>query len=356
MAISRVRRLLITTGIFANHHYSHHERVLDFNRTVQILVEQQKYLWLDDFSHFEGLKSSHLSAFGMVAYAQASQTPGPSREKSGKDFGGGKRQAKGRGEPCHKWNQGECKRRPKSAFTSMFATEEAAGGPTDGENAHWQKGVNDSIAAGQRFWCHFIWSSKSSVLSPTAVWTKSAAPLPRPPPSKFLNVEAINTITSHPDLFKVSTPVNVDVFQSMLEAAHHPNPSFHLPVCIGLHEGFWPWANTYYGDYSTTWEEPTPLPTAEIEQVFLYDQIAKEVCIGHYSSDFGPTFLSGMYSMPIHAVPKDGGKFRLITNHSAGNFLLNSMITKEDIAGVMLDNLQHLGNSLHQFRALEGDG
>jgi hypothetical protein len=63
-----------------------------------------------------------------------------------------------------------------------------------------------------------------------------------------------------------------------------------------------------------------------------------------------------MYSMPIHAVLKDEGKFRLVTNHSAGNFSLNSMITKEDIAGVTLDNVQHLGNTLWQFRALEGDG
>lgn len=235
-------------------------------------------------------------------------------------------------------------------------TEAVAEDRINAESVHRQRVLNETIVAGQRFRRHFVWSSKSSILSPTAIWTETAAPLPRPPSSEFLNVEAIHTISSRPDLFRVSTPINVDLFQSMLETAQHPNPSFYLSVCTGLQEGFWPWADTHYGEYPTTWEVPTPLPTIEAEQIFLCDQIAKEVRVGRYSPDFGPTLLPGMYSMPIHAVPKDEGKFRLVTNHSAGNFSLNSMIAKEDIAGVTLDNVQHLGNALQQFRTLEGDG
>jgi hypothetical protein len=64
----------------------------------------------------------------------------------------------------------------------------------------------------------------------------------------------------------------------------------------------------------------------------------KEESVGRYSLNFSPDLLPGMYSMPIHAVPK-GGKFHLVINHSAGEFSLNSMITKEDIAGVTLDNV-----------------
>jgi len=57
-----------------------------------------------------------------------------------------------------------------------------------------------------------------------------------------------------------------------------------------------------------------------------------------------------MYSMPVHAVPKPGtSKFRLVTDHSAGQFALNLMISQDDIAGVTLDNVQHLGNGLHHF-------
>ena len=43
--------------------------------------------------------------------------------------------------------------------------------------------------------------------------------------------------------------------------------------------------------------------------------------------------------MPIHAVPKPGSnKHRLVTDHSAGQFALNNMISHNDIAGVTLDN------------------
>jgi hypothetical protein len=96
------------SDIFGNHHYSVHERVLDFDRAVRLLVEQQKFLRLDDFSKFDGLKSSHLSAFGMVA---CMQSPNDSGEKSGS-----KRQSRGRGEPCHKWNRGECEKEARECL------------------------------------------------------------------------------------------------------------------------------------------------------------------------------------------------------------------------------------------------
>jgi len=83
----------------------------------------------------------------------------------------------------------------------MFVTEEAAGGPTNRENAHWIKEGNKSIAGGQHYRCHFVWLKRSSVLSPTALWTETADALPRPPQCEFLNVEAVNTIYSRPDLF-----------------------------------------------------------------------------------------------------------------------------------------------------------
>jgi hypothetical protein len=81
----------------------------------------------------------------------------------------------------------------------------------------------------------------------------------------------------------------------------------------------------------------------------LKEQIGKEVSVGRYSCDFGPDLLLGIYSMPIHAIPKEGGKYCLITNHSTGEFSLNSMISKEDIAGVTLDNVQDLGNTIWEY-------
>ncbi|KAG1734357.1 hypothetical protein EDD22DRAFT_787933, partial [Suillus occidentalis] len=191
-----------------------------------------------------------------------------------------------------------------------------------------------------------VWGERGESISATVVWTETAEPLPRPPLSEFANVAAINTITKNPHLFRVSTPINVDRFETLLTLANHPNPQFVQLVCQGLREGFWPWADTQVGVYPTTWEVPTPSPSSEPQRAFLRDQILKEESVGRYSADFGPDLLPGMYSMPIHAVPKEGGKFRLVMNHSVGDFSLNSMIAKEDIAGVTLDNVQDLGDAI----------
>jgi hypothetical protein len=63
-----------------------------------------------------------------------------------------------------------------------------------------------------------------------------------------------------------------------------------------------------------------------------------------------------MYSMPIHIVPKPHStKLRLIVDHSAGAYSLNSMINLSDTSGVKLDGMQSLGLSLLQFRRSHGN-
>ncbi|KAH7903103.1 hypothetical protein BJ138DRAFT_1138793 [Hygrophoropsis aurantiaca] len=177
--------------------------------------------------------------------------------------------------------------------------------------------------------------------------------MPRPPMSEFQNIEALKTIQENPHLFHVSTPIHVDRFESLL--ASHPNQPFVKSVCVGLREGFWPFANTHYGEYPLTLDKSHRPPKTINERNFLHDQIQKEVEKNRYSPAFGPN-LPGMYSMPIHAVPKPGtDKHRLVTDHSAGNFSLNSMIDRDDIAGVTLDNIQDLGNALRIFRDNDSD-
>ncbi|KAG2754245.1 DNA/RNA polymerase [Suillus brevipes Sb2] len=186
--------------------------------------------------------------------------------------------------------------------------------------------INEEIARGQRFRRHHVWSPSMSACSRTALWTETADPMPRPPSVEFDNLEALKTIKSRPDLFKVSTPIRIDVFKSLL--AHHPNPAL-----------------TQFAPDS-----------AKAEEDFLRSQIDKEVEVGRYSQPFGSDLLPGMYSMPIHAVPKpNSDKHRLVTDHSAGKFALNSMILHEDIAGVTFDNVQDLGNGLRVHRRSNPD-
>lgn len=227
--------------------------------------------------------------------------------------------------------------------------EEDVGALTESWSVQTKDLLNEDIAHSQHFRCKGVWGSGMSAYSRTALWMETAAPMPRPPVHEFSNLGAMNTIQSHPSLFNVSTPIKVDMFESLL--ANHPNPDFVHSVCIGLCEGFWPFADTHPNKWPLIFDNLDRPPKTEAEKEFLRGQIEKEVEVGCYSQAFGPDLLPRMYSIPIHAVPKPGtNKHWLVTDHSAGKNTLNSMISHDDIAGVTLDNVHDLANGLCTFR------
>ena len=120
-----------------------------------------------------------------------------------------------------------------------------------------------------------MWDPAPAVRSRTVCWTEFAEPLPAPPASEFNNVKALETIHNHPDLLPITTPINVDCFQCLLSS--HPNQPFVRSVCRGLCEGFWPFANTQYGEWPLTWNNCQCTPKKGDEAAFLQDQIDKEV-------------------------------------------------------------------------------
>ena len=76
-----------------------------------------------------------------------------------------------------------------------------------------------------------------------------------------------------------------------------------------------------------------------------------EITTGHFSVSFGMELLPGMYSPPVHAVPKpDSEMLQLIVDHSSGNYSPNSMITHEDITGVHFDGIHSLGALILQIK------
>jgi hypothetical protein len=193
-----------------------------------------------------------------------------------------------------------------------------AEGLIDGPNALPPE-LNDMIGEGQQFRRNLVWGPTLSARSRTVQWTEYAEPLPSPPPNEFLNLEATSTIHDHPELFVVSTPIDVDRFEALLTS--HPNQPFVQSVCRGLREGFWPFADTHYGEWPTTWDNSHRPPKSDAEAAFISSQINTEISAGRYSPAFGPELLPGMYSMPIHAIPKPGtDKHRLVTDHSAGQY------------------------------------
>jgi hypothetical protein len=202
-----------------------------------------------------------------------------------------------------------------------------------------------------RYLRHNLWDAGEGLtLSPTtAEWSEHAKPLPRPPLSEILDPISSKTIADHPELFQVRTPINVDVFERLL--VDHPNPLFVKSVCDGLREGFWPWADTLSDGYPRTHDESRPMPDDDKKAQFIREQCRKEQEKGYYSPPFGSELMDGMYSMPIYAVPKPHSEdLRLVTDHSAGPFSLNSMIDHNQVTGFPLDNMRHLGEMLLDVR------
>ena len=210
---------------------------------------------------------------------------------------------------------------------------------------------NEFVPKRPKYMQRSVWTGidDSPSFSPTALSTLLDEPLPRPPPEEFSNLDAIETIQNNPNLFKIITPINVAGFEKLLES--HPNRPFVESVCTSFREGFWPWANTQKEDYPVTWDFSECPPKTEREADFLRDQRDIEIEAERYSESFGTDLLPGMYSTPIHAVPKPRSeKLRLVNDHSAGPFLLNSMIAREDVAGAKMDSISDLIGALLRYQ------
>lgn len=160
------------------------------------------------------------------------------------------------------------------------------------------------------------------------------------------------TIKENPHLFKIITPIHVDIFKVYLSS--HPNWPFVDSVCRGLHEGFWPWARTPCPGYPLTNDKSKPPPSDEKHAEFLRAQRDIEVTKERFSPPFKHPLLPGMYCMPIYAVPKPhSSNLCLVTDQSYGKYSLNSMIPHSKVTGYPLDNLVHFGEMLMDLERRE---
>jgi len=197
-----------------------------------------------------------------------------------------------------------------------------------------------------------LWDPDSDFTPSTADWTETALPLSDPPQSEFDNPVVAKTIHENTHLFKVVTPIKVDVFESYL--TRHPNKPFVASICKGLREGFWPWASTLKEGYPSIVDESKPSPSDLQKADFLRSQRDVEIAKGRFSKSFGGDLLPGMYSMPIYVVPKPNqSNHCLVTDQSCGKYSLNSMINHDKVTGFPLDNMAHFGEMLMDLEKKE---
>ena len=236
-----------------------------------------------------------------------------------------------------------------STFTPVKTVEKP-----DTPNQNARTGPNEIYGLQPKYLRHNLWQESSTLSPTTAEWSETAQPLPRPSLAELLYPITSKTVAENLDLFQVWTPIKVDVFESLLK--HHPNPKFVNSVCVGLREGFWPWADTLGEDFPSTHDESRAMPDDDKKASFIRDQCMKERHKGYFSESFGTNLLPGMYSMPIYAVPKPHSTdLRLVTDHSAGPFSLNNMIDHSKVTGFPLDNVRHLGEMLLDTRQSIGN-
>ncbi|KAF8700479.1 hypothetical protein AX14_000774 [Amanita brunnescens Koide BX004] len=203
---------------------------------------------------------------------------------------------------------------------------------------------------GPSFHRGLLWTLREKGRSPTVESTFISKPLPRPPAREF-RAEIKETITRHPHLFRIVTPIKISKFEELTKG--HPNRPFVKSVLAGLREGFWPFANTNpTGSYPLTHDASSRhSPKSGEKYQFLKDQCNAEIAAERFSKPFGTALLPGQYSPPIYAVPKkEPHKFRLVVDHSASGYALNSMIPRDNISGTSFDGIKDLADSLIQFR------
>lgn len=194
-----------------------------------------------------------------------------------------------------------------------------------------------------------VWDPNGNLAMTTAEWTERAIPLPRPSPEQLMHPILSQTVANNPELFKIVTPIKVDVFEDLLK--DHPNQPFVKSVCDGLRYGFWPWADIWKEDYPSELDLSGTVRSDPARDKFFSDQRTHEVEKGRYSASIGPSLLPGMYCMPNYAVPKPHSKdFRLVNDHSASPHSLNSMVDHDSVTGYPLDNMAQFGDMLVVLR------
>ena len=130
-----------------------------------------------------------------------------------------------------------------------------------------QRNINE-VTDGMRpkYLRYNIWDTDSDFSPSVSDWTLTAEPLEGPPRSVLEDEAVTKTLQENPHLFKIVTPVRVDIFEAYL--ATHPNQPFVKSVCNGFREGFWPWAESKPG-YPITNDESRPAPTDVKKAEFL---------------------------------------------------------------------------------------
>ena len=222
------------------------------------------------------------------------------------------------------------------------AVEEAAAGPRTFVNPSLKRSAADPLE-GPRFRRGYLWTSTpENALSPAALSTETAPPLPSPPPHLLNNPVIQKTLDSLQGYIKVDTPFNIDRLETLLY--DHPNQPFVSSVIRGLREGFWPFDE---GDWKIEQGEVIGNTTDEeldLQAIRAYRD--REVAGERWSLGLpSSTLLPGMKMSPMF-IAWQKNKPHVITDHSASG--LNDGIPIAE-GRVKYDDMHPFGQTLYEW-------
>jgi hypothetical protein len=138
------------------------------------------------------------------------------------------------------------------------------------------------------------------------------------------------------------TPFNIDTLELFLES--HPNQLFVRSVMRSLREGFWPFDEGDWDDYSDNMDNYS---TDEPDLTAIQNFCDKECEARHWSSEVPfQHLLPGIKSSPMFVIWQKQ-KPQVITNHASSG--LNNGIPK-DQSKVKYDNMHSFGQALRYAR------
>lgn len=170
-------------------------------------------------------------------------------------------------------------------------------------------------------------------------------PFRRPPSHVTQDPASFLTISTHPHLFEVSSPLNVDEVEKFLSI--HPNRPLVDSVILGLREGFWP---SHDGDFSKLKDNCQGSQSDE-DLEFISEEKVEDWELGRLSDPF-PTLLPGMHISPTFVVRSSVRKSRTVNDQSISG--LNDGIKSSD-AKTIYDMIPQLGGLLRYYRHLHLD-
>lgn len=188
----------------------------------------------------------------------------------------------------------------------------------------------------------YAWTDKNEpFISPSAHYSISAPPLPRPPQHLLEDASIKTALDFYGSDIRVETPFNIDRLASFLDT--HPNQPLVESVLWGLRYGFWPLDDGGWDVWKDGWMENYPSDDEDLKAIRAFRD--KELGAHRWSTPI-PELLPGMQVSPLFVNRRDPLKPRVITDHSASG--LNDGIAKSE-AKVRYDDMHDFGQTLHDI-------